>query len=38
MMLDCDDVRALLGKELEQLDQLAGSVVDPCANDEVAAR
>ena len=37
VMLDRHDVRALLGHELEQLDQLPGPVAEPGADDEVAA-
>ena len=37
-MLDVDDVHALLGDEIEELQQLAGPVGHPRAYDEIAAR
>ena len=38
VVLDGDDVGALLGDELQELDQLAGTVAEPRADDEEAAR
>src|SRR5439155_25646887 len=38
MVLDRDDIRMLLGEERQQLDQLAGTVREPGADDQIAAR